>query len=433
MIAFALAATLAVTGPTVYSLDEALAYALAHQPQLRQAGETKAAAEARVAQARSAYLPQLNAALSYQHNSSDFFSLGGGGANTGVLDSTGSLGTSAFGSRNRYAGSLGLNQLLWDFGQTTGRIGSARAGARAQDANERSTANQTAYDVRAAFFQVQATQALWNSAKDALANQERHAAQIQAYVEVGKRPQIDLAQARSELATARVQAINAENNFQNAKEQLRVAMGLEPGVAFEIGAGEMPAVEGEASDVTPLIAGAAERRPDIAALDEQYRAQEVATRAFRRAYLPTLDGSARLTDSGPTPNDLSWNWSAGVSLNWDLFKGGLTQAQVAEARHQTAALASQKTALRQKAAAEVTQAWLAIRAAKSGLAAADEAVTNARERLRLAEGRYVEGLGNAVELGDAQSAVVAAEAQAIQAHFQLALARAQLRRAIGER
>ena len=79
------------------------------------------------------------------------------------------------------------------------------------------------------------------------------------------------------------------------------------------------------------------------------------------------------------------------------------------------------------------QARLGVQAAKEAIAASDEAVVNARQQLTLAEGRYTHGLGSAVELSDAQVADTNAKAQVVQARFNLAVARAQLLAALGER
>jgi outer membrane protein len=72
-----------------------------------------------------------------------------------------------------------------------------------------------------------------------------------------------------------------------------------------------------------------------------------------------------------------------------------------------------------------------VQAAKATIGAADEALVNARSQLTLAEKRYEHGLGSAVELGDAQVAYTGAEAQVVQAKFNLAAARAQLLAALG--
>ena len=58
-----------------------------------------------------------------------------------------------------------------------------------------------------------------------------------------------------------------------------------------------------------------------------------------------------------------------------------------------------------------------MQAAKATITAAEEALVNARDQLSLAEGRYKQGLGSVIELGDAQVAYTTAAAQAVQARF----------------
>ena len=77
------------------------------------------------------------------------------------------------------------------------------------------------------------------------------------------------------------------------------------------------------------------------------------------------------------------------------------------------------------------QADWAWRAPRRRSRPSDEAVTNARERLRLAEGRYQSGVGSIIELGDAQVAFTSAGAQLAQARFNVATARARLVQALG--
>jgi outer membrane protein len=62
---------------------------------------------------------------------------------------------------------------------------------------------------------------------------------------------------------------------------------------------------------------------------------------------------------------------------------------------------------------------------------AGEAQANAKVRLQLAEGRYQTGIGNIIELSDAQVGLTAASTQIVSADFQLATARAQLIQALG--
>jgi outer membrane protein len=80
---------------------------------------------------------------------------------------------------------------------------------------------------------------------------------------------------------------------------------------------------------------------------------------------------------------------------------------------------------------QVDTARLAVRGAKASLGAAEDALTNAREQLRLAEQRYSTGVGSIIELNDAQVARTSSAAQLVQARYGVASARAQLLAALG--
>ena len=114
-----------------------------------------------------------------------------------------------------------------------------------------------------------------------------------------------------------------------------------------------------------------------------------------------------------------------------LFQGWLTKAQVREAEWNLQGLQAQVDELRLQVRLDVEQSRLGVKAAKAALEASQEVLVNAKERLRLAEGRYETGVGSIIELGDAQVALTSAAQQTVQAEFRLASARAQLQRAIG--
>src|SRR5262249_21351237 len=119
------------------------------------------------------------------------------------------------------------SQLLWDFTQSSGRWRAAEAQANAAQGRAQASQQQVLLDVRTAFFSARAQKALLEVARDALRNQERHLAQIEGFVKVGARPEIDRAQARTDVANAHVALISAENSYETAKAQLNKAMGME--------------------------------------------------------------------------------------------------------------------------------------------------------------------------------------------------------------
>jgi len=324
-----------------------------------------------------------------------------------------------------------VNQLLWDFGQTYGRYKAARSLTEAQENNERAVSLQIDNTVRAAFFLARANRALVTVANEAVVNFGKHLEQVQGFVEVGTRPEIDLAQARADLANARSQLIDAQNNYLIAKAQLNQAMGIIGPTDYEVADQSLLPIQGEESPIDALADEAMRARPEVIALQDQIRAQLQTVSAIKGAYGPAVGATAGATTGGTRVDDLGWNVAFGLTLTWQIYQGGFTNAQVHEAEATAGQLAAQLDQLRQQVRFDIEQASLAVRAAKAVIEADRETVVNARDRLRLAEGRYETGVGSAIELGDAQVALTTAEAQTVQADDRLSTARAQLLRALG--
>jgi outer membrane protein len=422
--------------PTVkiISLDEALQTATANQPQLRQAQATTAAARARADEAFAPLLPQASGTAAYQRLTANFAPRPGSLPSNFSQTQTGSQSTTktnAFDTFNYFNFGVSVNQLIYDFNQTKGKYDAAKMSVTAQEKTERATLLQVMLNVRSAYFGARANKSLVAVARETLENQERHLAQIQGFVEVGTRPEIDLAQARTDRANAQVQLINAENNYETAKAQLNQAMGVETTTDYEVTDETFSAMDGEDRNLEDLLGEATKARPEFASLENQIRAQELTLSSIKGGYWPSLSVSTGLTEAGTYIDNLKWNWNAALTLTWPFYQGGFTQAQVSEAHENILSLKAQLDALRIQIRLEVNQARLAVRAAKAAIGAADEAIVNARERLNLAEGRYQTGVGNSIELGDSQLALNNTLAQKIQAEYNLATARAQLIKALG--
>lgn len=416
-----------VTGPAEIrrlTLEEALALTAQHQPGLAAASAAAAAAGYRADAAVSNYLPQLSATARYQRSGTALFTNENapGDAVTQVLT------PNAF---DQYNGSLTVNQLLYDFGRTPQRIAGAKASERASKADARNAGVLSAYETRTAFFQAQARMALRESAAKSLANQRRHAAFISAQVEVGLRPSIDRLQAGADLANAELQLIQAANEYDTAKERLKAAMGAAGFGPFDVTGPALAPVEGEEAPAERLLDQALAARPDMQSLEAERAGGRYQLSAVRRSYFPTLVGSGALTTGGPQLDDLHSGWSLGVALNWSIFEGGLTRAQAGEATENLKVTDARVARLRLDIAAELQQALLAIRAAKAAEVAAREAASNAQQRLRLAEERYRTGLGSMIELSDAQLRATSAEAQEIEAAYNLSQARSALLKSLG--
>src|SRR5438445_161889 len=123
------------------------------------------------------------------------------------------------------------------------------------------------------------------------------------------------------------------------------------------------------------------------------------------------------------------SWNFGAAVNISRSNSGLTTAQVGEAKAILANLRATEEATRQNVTLEVRTALLNLRQQAESIVVADKGLQQARENLALAEGRYKTGVGNIIELTDAQVALVSAEASRVQALVGYRTALATLARA----
>lgn len=426
MTGFALVMIAALGAPTL-TLEEALRTAESNQPQLRQARATIEAAEARADSSMASLLPQVSASASYSRATNNFAPSPGS-----VPKNIGSSDKSSFDTTDYWRFGLNASQVIYDFGQSTGRWRASQATADVQRANAEVTRRAIFLTTRTTFFQARAQKELVIVAEHTVDNQQRHLDQIQAFVEAGTRPEIDLVQAKVGVANARLQLVQAQNSYATAKAQLNLAMGVVRATNYDVADDSIPAVPGEEGPLDPLVSEAM-KRPDVLALQQQIRAQEASIRATRGAYGPTLSASTGLTEAGADLGAMAWNWNGAIQLNWPIFQGNATRAQVREGEATLSSLRAQLEYRKQQIALEIEQARIAIRAARESMSYADVAVENTAQRLLLAEGRYQAGAGNSLELADAQLAHTNAAAQKVQSQFTLSSARAQLLQALGRK
>lgn len=428
-------------GPVLH-LEDAIQLALKNQPTLKQARAQTEAADARVDGARASALPQVTAIASYQRVRSAAIGGRGAATTTGAGGTAGTAGAGTAGTPSAFVatGSSGVDiftfggsatQVIWDFGQTYNRTRAAKRLAAASEATEAVSAKNVVVDVRRSYFAARAQRSLVDVARASIENLQRHLDQIQGFVQVGTRPEIDLAQARTDVANGQLSLINAQNAYATAKAQLGRSIGMLDLTGFEVGDDDLAPVDGEELPVARLTAIAIEKRPETLAAERQVDSYEMSARAYRGSYAPTLSASAGASETGTSLGSLGPAWNVGAALTWPIFQGGQTKALVREAEANADAARAQLETTKLQIRLDIQQAQIGIQSAKAARVAADEVVTNARVRLRLAEGRYAQGVGSVIELGDAQLVLTNALAQVVQAQYQLASARADLLAALG--
>ncbi|HVO27479.1 MAG TPA: TolC family protein [Candidatus Margulisiibacteriota bacterium] len=387
------------------TLAECIDIAVQQHPSLKAAGAAVDAGHQRVWEAASNYLPQVSANYAANRRNSTVSARIGGAPsiNVGTQKQT----------FNFYSTGFSFTQVLFDFGQTLASIRSAQAAEQSLEADLSTQRDTVVLNVKQSYFDLLAAKRLLVVADETVHQSQKHLEQAQGRYDVGMAPKFDVTTAQVQLAQAELNQVTARNNVAVARETLRNALGLVGPLDFDI-------VDDFGRQRLPITAAAAltlayDKRPELQSIQAQERSTEEHIASLQRNYLPNVSGNGAYDWTGTGP--LQSGWNVGAAVNLSVFNGGLTIAQIGEAKANLSNLKFNEDVLRQNIALEVRQAVLNMEQAAEAIRVAEKGLQQARENLDLAEGRYKTGVGNIIELTDAQTSLTTAEANYVQALY----------------
>jgi len=222
--------------------------------------------------------------------------------------------------------------------------------------------------------------------------------------EGGASPKSDVAQAQTQLETAKVQ--DTEEGVQRAQYEHAIATLLgKPPAAFELGSAGLP-LEPPSIPVG-LPSQLLERRPDVAASERRTEEANEQIGIARAAFFPTITlGGAAGLEGTSILNWLAWPsrfWAIGSSASETLFDAGRRHAtsDAALAGYDAAVAAYREATL--TAFQQVEDNLAALRILEREESQQREAVTSAKESLQIFTNRYQGGVDNYLQVITAQT------------------------------
>jgi outer membrane protein TolC len=324
--------------------------------------------------------------------------------------------------------SLSISWLLLDFGGRTGATRGAREALVAADWTHNATIQNVVLGVQAAFFQYMGTRALLAAQQATIREQEKNLEAAEQRHQVGVATIADVLQAKTALSQAQLDAITTEGALATARGALAVSMGLPANLPYDVDslAGQPPVTQA-ADSVDSLITQAIRARPDLAAAEAQVRQSEALITERRGARLPTLfvngaSGYSVVAGRGPLQN----NYTVTLGLQIPLFNGFSREYDQQAAEAAAAAARAGARSLEQQVIFQVFSSYHAFQTATRRVQTADDLLASAQQSSDVALGRYKEGVGSVIDLLTAESALAAARAQQVEAHWGWQTALAQL-------
>ncbi|HXG20400.1 MAG TPA: TolC family protein [Methylomirabilota bacterium] len=405
------------------TLQEAVDAAVRNHPTIRMGQATVEAAQQRVHQQIASYLPSGRYTYTYSRQERPLTAAVGGVQVGGVQQQRATSQLFNFHSTN-----FQLSQLLFDFGRTLDLIQSAIASVEASTADLETTKQTVIFNTKQAYYGVLSAQRLLGVAEETVRQNQRHLEEAQARFDVGVAPRFDVTNARVQLSNAELSLVQARNNVALGFETLRRATGQPEPLRVTL----VDSLERRPLSLVDdaILQQAYRRRPELESLRAQQRALSEQIAALQKQFLPSVSGTAQYNWTGREyPLQQGWLW--GVTLTMPLFDNILTYSQLGETQANLRNLQAQEENIRQQVTLEVRQGVLNLRQAEESIRVNEQTVVQAKENLDLAEGRYAAGVGNIIELTDAQVSLTSAQANLIGALYNYKTALAQLEKAVG--
>ncbi len=333
--------------------------------------------------------------------------------------------------------SLSLSQVIYDrarwkqLEQSGVAVDVSRGQAQEQaDAAELEAINR--------FFTLYRSQATIQVLAATVQRSQEQLERAQALFEAGRVGRGEELSARVNLGNDRINLVQSRAQLVGNQTQLAVWLarsGTDPLAAQEPGI--LTTAPAPAPALEAALAEARQRRPLILALQQQVRVAELARQVASAAYIPRLVAQGSYSRGGPnagpvfTDLRLQNTVSGSVSLQWDIFNGLATHAQVSRAQ------ASVRTAELNLAQAE-RELDATVRSAVEALTTRIEAARLSAENreaaaqsLALADERFKAGAGSTLEVRDAQLKLTQAELTLLGNRVDVEIARFALMRAMG--
>ena len=414
------------------TVRDAVQIALAKHPAIEAGASQTRAAESRVTQARSGYLPRVSYSESWARSDNPVFVFSSLLTQHQFAESNfqiGPLNRPEF--LNNFQSQVTAEQTLYDWGGRKAQVRTAELGRSLSAEGERGTRMALIARVIRTYYGAVLAQASLAVAREALKSAEADAQRAETVRQAGMSTDADVLSIRVHLAAVREGEIRRSYDVQIAMATLNEALGLPLDTRHTLAADLTPAqLPGDST--AQYETAAAQNRPELKQSELAARIAEQQGVAARSALLPQFGlRGAFEANRQEFVRKGGANWLVAASMRWNLFDGFANRARVAEAQANLEASRAQQRQAQQGIRLEVFRAWADAKAAEERLAVAAAAVAQAEESLRITKNRYAGGLTNVTDLLRNETALLEARTRRLAAVHDQRVAVAQLELAAG--
>lgn len=416
-------------GGIVMTIDDCVNFALKHDPNIKIYEDTQKAQKSLVGQAKSNYFPSIFAGTGYNINNTQYSR----GMNNSI--------------NNNYFGiDAGVSEMIWDFGKTAAKVNMTKYNYEAAGYDLAFQIAISAYNVRFNYTAVLAKRANEGIYALNVKIQQLNYERTKAMYDVGLKSKIDVVNAQANLTQARIDLLQAQNDYQTAlialnnsmtyfdapeysitdtetfnfqngysvKNELDVAYDRknydDTSVNAQLKDGAILTSKIEKRDIiktyklkpyTTSLADsiklAYEHRPDYKSAQLVVKAQEQNLKAIKRLYYPSLNASAQYNMGARS--DYTSN-AIGIygGIDFPTINAMNIKYQIDQGKALLDRAINNEALIKKNVYFAVQKDYVTMKQYEKTIPLKSQKVYQALENFELADGRYAVGLGNYIEL-----------------------------------
>lgn len=404
-----------------YSLGDCIRIGLERNAFVRNARRDRAISEDVIRQARAIVLPSVSLSATYTRlDEISSFEFGDTSVELGSVDN--------------YEAGVSISQLLYSSGRASAALAAGRLTRAQSDWTLLEVEHRLVRDIETTFYDMLLREATVGVRRESVAHLEALHEQTRDKFRNGAAAEFDVITARVRLANEKPNLLQAENRRDLTRASFARLIGVDDLVRGVTG--ELTFQPWRGGAVEELKRRVRETRPAIQRLRCVVGLREQDLRSARSDGLPALRANASYTGANSYQyasfeNEWEWHWNAGLTLEWDLWDGGLTMATVDEKERELAKARETLADAVREAELEITQAFLDMQYAQRRVEAGRDNVMLAEKALEIARARHESGLSTYLEFTDANLALSRARLNYLSAMHAHMNAVARLRHAAG--
>jgi len=323
---------------------------------------------------------------------------------------------------------IGLYQTLYDFGRSDARHDRAKATRDAAGLGYRSLEQELFLRTVVSYFGILQGQKLLKAAEDEVNQMSEHLRVARTFFEQGVVTRNNLLQAEVRLASSRQRRLEIANRLDNAWLDLNNQLGEPPASRREL----LEETVIEPGDLDKPADQALTRRSEIQAQRKLLEAGAAEVRESRGGYYPEFFTRLGLDYVQNDRVKQQAIMAATVGLKINLFDGFATSSRLQQALNNHSRAAERLRQLENDLALEYRTAVNDARVARQRIIVTETSVRQGQENLRINKERYLEQVGTASDVIDAQTLLTQIRSEQFQAIFDYEVALARAKRARGE-